>query len=72
MIALTCALFAFVLLALFAMFLNSLRKRVGALPSWRILAHGIKCQDCGHVAQEGRWPYARWVCPLCKTDSYYL
>jgi hypothetical protein len=72
-LALTLLLFALLLAVATILFLRSLlRRRVGVLPSWRVLDHAIVCQDCGHVAQQGRRPAARYVCGLCKTDSYYL
>lgn len=63
---------SFALLCLALFWRNARRKQVGVLPSYRIVDHGIRCQDCGRVMQDGRPPYARTVCGLCKTDSYYL
>lgn len=72
MIPLTALLFSVLLALGFVLFLRSMRRRVGVLSSWRVLDHAIICQDCGRIAQSGRMPAARYVCGLCKTDSYYL
>lgn len=70
LLILSIAIFVLFLMAATVVTLLSLRHTGKYLPSWRITDHGIRCYDCGVMMMNGRPPYARGVCSICKNHYY--
>lgn len=70
LLILSIAAFVLFLMGALVVFLRSMARTGQYLPSWRITDHGIRCYDCGVMMLNGRPPYARGVCSICKNHYY--